>query len=178
MNMEVRLNPKRIDWNNPHLARHMEGALFLPGATLKEAENKCRGSLCYLASPYTKRVVIRDEGWDGMASLDRAAEAALWCRSFASVGITVISPVVQAVEMIHADFREWLDPLDEGFWQNWRTPLMRACGPVIIPPIEGWRESEGIWRDVVSALRVNRPVIQIKETEVPKLSPYSDEVPL
>lgn len=176
MSMQIRLSPERIDWDSVHLVHYKQASLLLVDATLQEAEDKCRGSLCYLASPYTKRVVIRDEGWDGMASLEMATAAGLWCRSFASAGITAVSPVIQAVEMIHADFTEWLDPLDEGFWARWRQALMRACGPVVIPPIEGWQQSEGIWRDVVAALQQNRPVIQIKVSEVPKLSPYGEGV--
>lgn len=137
--------PAARDWRHPTLDACAGGGLLIREARLGDVIRHGRGRLCYLATPYSKVAVGADGAWDPSGSLDCAIRAARWARLLALEGVTAVSPVIQAVEMVRADLLErCLDPLDAGFWEHWCRPLLAACGAVIVPPLAGWRESDGI----------------------------------
>ena len=174
MGVEIRL-PDTPDWGNPHLASFEQGELLYRDASLADLISHARGRLCYLATPYSKVCVTDDGEWNQVESLFCAGRAARWSRALAVEGITAISPIIQSVEMVHVDFDEWLDPLDARFWTDWCQPLLNACGPVIVPPLDGWQESLGVWQEALFALRADRPVFLIDPKEAPHLAWWLDE---
>lgn len=158
--------PHARNWNAPALDAYAVGHLFFRDARLADVVQRCRGRLAYLATPYTKVSVFEDGEWSPTESLECAVRAARWGRLLALEGVTAVSPVIQAVEMVHADFIEQqLDPLDASFWMDWCRPLLNASGVVIVPPVPGWDNSDGIWEEVRAALMFNRPVFLIRPGE-------------
>ena len=115
----------------------------------------------YLATPYSKRV-MRNGKWAHDLSLYASAQAAREMSRLARVGVTAISPIVQAAEMVHSEVAEGvdglprLDPLAAAFWENWCRPMLDACSAIVVPDIEGWQASEGIRHEVFTVL-MNRP---------------------
>ncbi len=158
--------PHMRNWQSPVLDAFAGACLFHRDATLVDVVSHCRSCLCYLATPYSKVSLNPDGEWDALESRIASVQAARWSRLLALEGVTAVSPIIQAVEMVHADFIEQqLDPLDVHFWESWCRPLLMASGPVIVPPISGWDYSDGIWVEVCAALRVQRPVFLIKPGE-------------
>lgn len=158
--------PMSRDWDHPVLARFVQAGLLHRDAKLNDVINFGRGQLCYLATPYSKAAVLECGKWDPGASAACSVCAAEWSRLLALDGITAVSPIIQAVEMVHVDYFEpHLDPLDAQFWEGWCRPLLAASGVVIVPPIPGWKDSDGIWGEVCQALRLNRPVFLISPGE-------------
>lgn len=163
--------PSAPDWR--YLAEYYaQGGygLLRTDATFIDAVDRCRGSLAYLATPYSRNAVKPDGQWCPVRSDGMAHEAAKWAAHCAVNGLTVVSPIVQAVAAINTDVSQSLDPLDEKFWTHWCAPLLAACHAVIVPPIDGWQGSAGVWHEVCRALRCNNPVFLIRkgsEYEVP-----------
>ncbi len=160
MGVDIHL-PDSPDWGHPHLVHFEEAHLLFRDAGLGDLTTGARGRLCYLATPYSKVCVDQDGAWDCQQSLACGMRAAEWARIMAVEGITAISPIIQAVEMLSVGLDYSVDPLDATFWSAWCQPLLSACDAMIVPPIEGWQESLGIWQEVVFALRNNRPVFLI-----------------
>ena len=144
------------DWGSPHIVRFGQSELLNLDASLADVVSHARGRLCYLATPYSKIALCDRGAWHQGASLEAAAHAARWAKALAVEGVTAVSPIVQAVEMIHGDLADMIDPLDAVFWEGWCRPLLMACDVVIVPPIPGWAESQGIWREVWAALYSHR----------------------
>ena len=157
--------PHMRNWDAPALNAYARACLFHRDAGLADVISHARGRLAYLATPYSKIALCGCGAWHQGASLEAAVRAARWAKVLAAEGVTAVSPIVQAVEMVHADLADMLDPLDEVFWEGWCRPLLAASEVVIVPPIPGWQESEGIWIEVCAALRSNRRVFQIGEGE-------------
>ncbi|MGV6840590.1 MAG: DUF1937 family protein [Planktomarina sp.] len=161
--------PQGPDWDNPNLIPFQAGELLYRNADLGMVADHCCGSLCYLATPYSRVAVYDDGEWSPCESLQCSDRAARWARHFALDGVTAISPIIQSVGMLHCDLGGDLDALDAAFWENWCRPLLVATGPVIIPPIPGWNHSVGIWREAIYALEHNRSVFVIDPNAVPDL---------
>lgn len=174
MGVEIRL-PKQPDWGNPHLFSYEQAELLYRNATVDLAASHSGGRTCYLATPYSNACRAPDGDWMQLQSLDCQAHASRWCRLFAERQVTAIAPVVLTVDMIHVDFDEWLDPLDDRFWSDWRQPLLNECGSVAVPPIPGWQESDEVWSAVCFALRSARSVFLLAESEAADLAWWLDE---
>lgn len=123
-----------------------------------------RGRPVYLATPYTLRAQINGK-WSYEASLHASAQAARELGRLARVGITGVSPIVQSAEMVHAEAFERvrgaapLDPLDARFWQQWCQPILNVCAAVVVPDIDGWAESVGVFQEVMEMLaETQKPV--------------------
>ncbi|RVV99716.1 DUF1937 family protein [Mesobaculum littorinae] len=157
------LSPSAPDW--PGLA-HAQGELALYHCPLFRAVADLRGQLVYLATPYTKPVTGDDGTFDLNASYAAVTTAARWSAMFAAEGVTAVSPIVMAGEMVHADpFHGDLDPLDQGFWADWCRPLLRACRAVVVPPIPGADVSTGVWAEALDAVSRNRRVYLISPAD-------------
>ena len=143
-------------------------SLLYRNARLADVIAHCRGRLVYLATPYSKIVVVDDGQWDVGLSFDAMIRAAHWAGHLASEGITAVSPIVQSAEMVHAScvFKsDPLDPMDADFWTAWCAPLLEASAAVVVPPIRGWCESLGIRHEVIEALTSGRPVFVLHAYE-------------
>lgn len=157
--------PSLRDWGCSALDAYADACLLRRDAGLADVISHARGRLAYLATPYSKNALCDCGAWRPGASLEAAVRAARWAKVLAAEGVTAVSPIVQAVEMVHADLSNMLDPLDAVFWEGWCRPLLAASGVVIVPPIQGWKDSEGIWGEVCAALRSNSGVFLIREGE-------------
>ncbi len=113
----------------------------------------------YLATPYTRRVQAMTRT-QGIALVDAekavAREAAAEVAELARLGVSAVSPIVQAVALRHA-LPEGLrpDPFDDAFWTKWCAPMLQASCAVVVPDLPGRRESEGIWHEITTSLARN-----------------------
>lgn len=154
--------PHRRNWNSPAVQKLVQTTLLQTDVSLADVVSRCRSRLCYLATPYTKLAVHPDGSFCSARSIEASVRAARWLNLLAMDGVTAVSPIVQAVEMVNADrLRETLDPLDAAFWEDWCRPLLRASSVVVVPPIPGWDESDGIWGEVRQALDWQMQVLLI-----------------
>lgn len=158
------LFPRTLDWHCGNLTACEAAGLLHRDVPLADVIAHCRGGLAYLATPYS-RLVCGDAGiFDESASYECSFQAARWSRLLALEGVTAVSPIIQAAELLHADQLEGLlDPMDAQFWEAWCRPLLLASDVVIVPPQPGWQESEGIWGEVCHALLRNRQVFLIAD---------------
>ena len=154
-----------IDWAAAFLKGHARAGVLHRDVSLDFVAKRCQGRLVYLASPYSKRCLIRG-AWDEDLSLSLGFAAAKWVAELSLRGVTAISPVSQSSMMVSALQRGLLDPLDPAFWESWCRPLLHACEAVVVPPITGWDDSVGVWFEVQAALDANCPVYLLREGAV------------
>lgn len=131
--------------------------LVAAGVGPERVAEHARGSLVYLATPYSREVVGPDGEWQEWLSRRAYLRAAHAVAQLAPHGVTAVSPIVQAHAMCSIDRR--IDPLDHDFWANWCAPLLAACTMVFVPDLPGWSCSAGIWHEVTYAMRLNRRVM-------------------
>ena len=156
--------PQMRDWSSPALDTYAAGSLLHRDAALSDVVARCAGRLVYLATPYSKLACCDNGQFNPAGSLKAAFLAARWAGLLADRGITAVSPVIQAVAMVHCDPDDTrLDPLDAEFWEGWCRPFLAASGMVVVPPILGWQDSDGIWVEVCDALRAQKHVLQIDD---------------
>lgn len=158
--------PVRPSWSGSALANY-RGLTLHEGYTLAEAAGHLRGKLVYLATPYS-RVVVDERGrWEVGLNAHAIAGATRWACQFARLGVTAAAPITLAGDIIAHDYCRAggpsLDPLDAKFWEAWCLPLLTRADCVVVPPLPGWRESIGIWRECVAMLGVGRPVYLLRE---------------
>lgn len=158
--------PVRPDWPALHA---YEGVLLHRDVGVVELADLARSRLIYLATPYTRRAVDENGAWCIDLSIAAAAEASAWAWRLARAGVTAVSPVMLAAQMVHDEYAaerpniDALGPLDHAAWEAWCRPLLAASAAVAIAPLEGWEVSLGVWREAVAALGVNRPVFVLGE---------------
>lgn len=149
------------DWGvlfAPDVRDRWEGVIYFGAGPATVAKWVQGGAPVYLATPYSKRVTRKGK-WAHDLSLYASAQAAREMSRLARVGITAVSPIVQAAEMVHSeaaegvDGRPRLDPLDAQFWERWCRPLLDTCSAIVVPDIEGWQASEGIHHEVMTVLK-------------------------
>ncbi|MCU0909815.1 MAG: DUF1937 family protein [Rhodobacteraceae bacterium] len=120
------------------------------------------GGQVYLATPYTRRVVDVAGAYDPDLNLSLMFEAAWEARRLAQLGVTAISPIVQAAGMVALHRPRHgarpLDPLDAEFWTRWCAPVLAASEAVVVPDLPGWADSAGVLHEVKTALGRNKPV--------------------
>lgn len=134
---------------------YSKSSLLHVGADRHMVADRCGGHAVYLATPYSKEVLDRSGNWSLALSLEASKRASREAVRLAAIGVTAVSPIVLAHEMVSmASF----DPLDQKFWTQWCRPILNACGAVVVPNIQGWDASHGIWHEVTVALTSNRPV--------------------
>lgn len=123
----------------------------------------------YLATPYS-RVVLDEAGqWDYHLSSRAQFCAGSYLIGLMCEGVMAISPVVQTSFVLHGRYafgggpqgKDWhhgLDPLDEELWAIAHQKFLNVCGAVVVPDMEGWDRSRGIWAVMQFAVRHNLPV--------------------
>ena len=111
------------------LAENYAGSgLLHSGIEFGEVQERCRASLSYLATPYSKLAVDLDGQFCPVRSDFAGQEAAKWLAHCGVNGITAVSPIVQSVAMLGADPDRAIDPLDVRFWTG---GARRYYGPVL-----------------------------------------------
>lgn len=153
--------PARPDWAALHV---YEGVTLRRDVTVAELRRLAMGGLVYLATPYSRRAVDERGRWSLDLSITAMSEASVWAWRLTRAGLSVVSPVMMSAQMVHDEYaserphQNALDPLDGRAWETWCTPMLAAAQLVVIPPIDGWDRSAGIWREAVAALGANKPV--------------------
>lgn len=136
-------------------ARRGDLPLLRLGMTPEEVARVAAG-IVYVATPYSRIAVDAEGAWDYAASYQAMMAARAEALQLVTRGVTAIAPIAIAADACHATFD--LDPLDDAFWTRWCAPLLAAARVVVVPAIEGWDRSAGIWREVRAALGANKPV--------------------
>lgn len=157
--------PARPDWAALH---DYEGLTLRRDVGVPELAQRFAARLVYLATPYTRRAVDENGAWCLDRSIAAATEASAWAWRLTRAGLSVVSPVMLSAQMVHDEWAaerphaDALGPLDWRAWEAWCRPMLAASDLVAIPPIDGWDESLGIWREAVAALAVNKPVVVLE----------------
>lgn len=146
------------NWSDPRVTA-ADGVLLRRWPIERIAAQE-RARLCYLATPYSK-LIKPEQPLSRIRAIRAAITAAFWAGRFADAGLTTISPIVQADTM--ASMVPALDPLDAYFWEQWCRPLLHACAAVIVPPMDGWDDSDGVFHEVVTALSANKAVYLVTD---------------
>ena len=155
--------PMMRDWECAAVAENARADLVFRDVDVEAVAARMRGRLVYLATPYSKQCLDGSGEWSYARSVECGLAAAAWCGTFAHYGVTAMSPISQAVDMVGASpDHQGLDPLDGKFWEAWCRPLLLACDAVVIPPLDGWRESEGIWHEARVAVSRAVPVFLLR----------------
>ncbi|MBQ4826580.1 DUF1937 family protein [Leisingera sp. HS039] len=154
--------PRNPDWGWLK-ASFPGGVLLHVDCPFLDVVRRTAGRMAYLSTPYTNQVRDDDLQWDYGLSLDVETRTARWARAFAIEGCTVASPIVMACAMLNADVERQLDPLDDAFWARWCQPILSASGSVVVPAMDGWDQSRGVWREACWALQHNMPVYLVAE---------------
>ena len=141
------------------------------GATVSSVAKEFGGRQpVYLATPYSREAVDDLGAWcyDRSRAMQRAAAHA--AAELYRVGVSAFSPIVQSAAMVHATgsfvgddrsgvrFVASIDPLDSSAWSRWCQPFLNTCGAVVIPEIDGWDRSAGIFAEVRYALQRLLPI--------------------
>lgn len=157
--------PHAPDWS----ALHAYEGLTLRRDVSVDGLRNYLGGLFYLATPYTRRAVDENGAWCLDRSIAAAAEATAWAWRLTRAGLSVVSPVMLSAQMLHDEYAadrpnaDALGPLDHHAWEGWCRPILARSDAVAIPPLDGWDVSLGVWREVVAALGVNKPVFLLGE---------------
>lgn len=164
---------EEINWGvlfAPDVRLRWDGRVFYGAGPKTVAQFTAGDAPVYLATPYSK-IAQRAGKWAYELSLTASAQAACEMGRLARAGVTAVSPIVQSAEIIHferalAATGQMLDPLDAGFWESWCRPMLNVSCAVVVPAIDGWAQSEGVFREVMWTLReTNRPVFFYAEAE-------------
>lgn len=124
----------------------------------------------YLATPYSRECLDVLDVWSQEESDRMAHRASIAAAHLLAVGVTALSPIVQAVGMVNATgvvqvqngrkvrFFPAINPLDAAMWVRWCQPLLNVCGAMVVPDIPGWDQSAGVWSEVQFAVARQIPV--------------------
>ncbi len=149
------------DWSALH---GYEGLTLYRDVAVRALALRFASRVVYLATPYSLRVVDDNGSWCPARSTGAAADAARWAWRLTRAGLSVVSPVMLAAQMLQCEYDEdrrhadAIGPLDHQAWESWCLPILSAAGVVAIPPLPGWDESMGVWREAEVALAANKPV--------------------
>lgn len=148
-----------IDWGPVLEPGGVWSPLVHVGAS-PEVVARQNAGLAYLATPYTKEVLVKGK-WSFDRSVMLSTLAARHVLLLMRAGVTAVSPIVLAAEALHAQPSvpgRKVSPLDHARWTEWCRPMFVASQLVVVPNIPGWDRSEGIWAEVQAALAHNTPV--------------------
>jgi len=158
--------PQAIDWRSTDL-HEFEGILLHRDVPLADAALHFAGRLVYLATPYSKLAVDASGAFNLARSIHAQTLATSWALRFAAAGVTALAPITLAGDMIFRDRAtagaQALDPLHHAFWEAWCRPMLSNADAVVIPPIPGWDQSRGVWREALAALGAMKPVYLLGE---------------
>lgn len=155
--------PTAADW--AALRALFQGSgLLASDVPVNAAIAACLGDLVYLATPYSAHVVDEEGAFNFELSMEMALRAVPFMAAFAAGSVTALSPIVLADAMVWLDVPQ-IDPLDHRFWTRWCAPLLHACAVVVVPPIDGWDRSSGVFNEVQTHLMRQRRVILLAPQE-------------
>ncbi len=155
------------DWTHPGLEAFRQAALLMR-LPFDEAVRQLPAGQVYLATPYSKRAIDERGCWSIYHSVGALSEAARWAGRFARAGVSAVSPIMISAQIVHDAYAGERCPpgdfpaLDAARWQVWCRPILASSRAVVVPMIDGWNQSDGIWREVLIALHALRPVYLVE----------------
>lgn len=133
----------------------------LDGSTPALAAPAEKGKLWYLASPYSKRRT-GDGGPDDEGLRRAYYEAVAACAALTRQRLSVISPILHSHTVGVAGR---FDLLDGAMWHRINAPLVKAAGGMLVLPVTGWLDSEGIQLEIQAFVRNARPIYMLTQQE-------------
>lgn len=97
----------------------------------------------YLAAPYSHP--------DPAVRHRRAHQAAAVAADLAASGYCVFSPITHGHQL--ASYLPHEVAQDHEFWMKQCLPILSLADALVILPIDGWRESRGVWLEIEHARR-------------------------
>lgn len=152
------------DWLGGEMAAFERDRMLFRDVSADYVAARHGGELAYLATPYSKLCRDRSGGFNRSASITCVYSGAYWQRAFALRGLSTVSPIVMAGLIAESDMAEEVqevDPLNAPFWENWCRPMLEKADLVVVPQIDGWRDSLGVWCEVQTALARDVPVFLV-----------------
>lgn len=114
-------------------------------------------SFWYLASPYSKYPFGR-----GRACQDVCVAAG----HLIACGIPVFCPIAHSHPIAE---HGGIDPVDCDLWLGLDEKFMEAASGLIVFEMTGWRESEGVQREIEYFTNAGKPIYYMSEIKVPEL---------
>jgi hypothetical protein len=115
-------------------------------------------SLWYVATPYRKWPSGKEDAWK-MAS----EQAGL----LVGAGVPVFCPIAHSHSIARFG---GIDPDDCKIWvETQDLPLMRACSGIIVVMAEGWKESEGMAREIEEFRAAGKPIVHMAPGQIPDI---------
>ena len=95
------------------------------------------------------------------------------CRAAARLmqaGVVVFSPLSHSVPIVEFLDMENLNCMTPNqFWMSCDLPLLDLCSELLILGLQGWEQSEGVREEMFFALKKNKPITLIEESDIEKL---------
>ena len=147
--------------DRPHWGPILEAAIagqdpLVRARQTPESVGRMVSGLVYVASPYSKQVRVNGT-FNIQRGVEMAMQAARAVAELAERGVSAVSPVALS-DLACGSVGYRIDPLDHAFWMRWCAPLLAASRAVVVPDIEGWDRSVGVWQEVCQAIERNVPV--------------------
>ena len=99
--------------------------------------------MIYLASPYTHP--------DERTQIDRSLHAAMYTGWSMEQGNTIYSPVIHGAALANSGAVGPITAADHAFWMRHCLGMLAAARCLYILPLDGWRESRGVWMEIQHA---------------------------
>ena len=143
------------DWND--LLRDFGPSMFFDGISIADLIERLAGQTAFLAVPY------QEQSRAGREKV--AAEATLL--EIALFGEVVCHCPAAFAERILRHRGTGDNPADHPkVWRDICERLFIATGPVIIPPVHGWEESQELYQIAGTALSALRPVFVLNSEDL------------
>ncbi len=111
--------------------------------------------ILYLASPYSHPSALRRN--------DRVAQASLVAGYFMQLGFTIYSPITHG-HRIAGTLPQSLKDSHE-FWMSQCLPILGLSDALLLLPLHGWRESQGLQRELAYCKENRIPVFLLNNPD-------------
>lgn len=98
--------------------------------------------MIYLAAPYTHP--------DSQVIIKRMVQFSVVDAHLCKEGLITVSPLSKHWLAIHTDI-----PLTWEFWKTYSEKLMERCDALYVITLDGWKESEGVQREIELAEKMS-----------------------
>ena len=106
--------------------------------------------LIYLATPYASYKPCRGTAY--MHACQLAAKLML-------LGVRIFCPIAHYHPIVV--YGAGIDPVDHKFWDEQNTPFMVAASAMLIAKMPGWRESNGIAREIIKFTSLEKRIFEL-----------------
>ncbi len=117
-------------------------------------------SYIYLASPYT---ALRDDGsYDDILMQERYTAVTECFQRLVSAGLIVYCPITMThhIDCMHRNLHG--ERIKPDFWYEFDKPFMQYAFQLYVLKLPGWEKSEGLQREIKTAVGRNLPIIYLE----------------